>query len=57
MKIDCPYCGSEVSLDHKVFEDYDGPIKCFCCGMMMEVRTEAGIINAVSSSEILPAQQ
>lgn len=55
MKIDCPSCGSEVNLDHKVFEDYDGPIKCFCCGTMMEVRTESGIINAVGSSEIQPA--
>jgi uncharacterized Zn finger protein len=55
MKIDCPSCASEVSLDHKVFEDYDGPVKCFCCGTMVEIRTEGGIINAVRSSEIPPA--
>lgn len=54
MKIDCPSCGSEVSLEHKVFEDYDGPVKCFCCGTIMEIRTTGGIINAVGSSEILP---
>jgi hypothetical protein len=53
MKIDCPSCGSEVSLDHKVFEDYDGPVKCFCCGTMVEIRTEGGIINAVRPPDIL----
>lgn len=54
MKIDCPSCGSEVSLDHKVFEDYDGPVKCFCCDTMMEIRIAGGNINAATLSEILP---
>jgi len=54
MKIDCPSCGFEVSLDHKIFQDYEGPFKCFCCGMISEIRAEGGIINAVSSLDILP---
>jgi ribosomal protein S27E len=54
MKIDCPSCGSEVSLDHKVFEDYDGPVKCFCCGTMVGLKTEGGIIAGVTAPDILP---
>ena len=54
MRIDCTNCESEIRLDHKVFEDYDGPVKCFCCGTMVAIRTEGGIINAVSSLDILP---
>jgi len=48
MKIDCLLCGNEINLDHDVFEEYAGPIKCFSCGGMMEIRTVQGSIDAVS---------
>ena len=48
MKIDCLLCGNEINLDHDVFEEYAGPIKCFFCGGMMEIRTVQGAIDAVS---------
>jgi hypothetical protein len=44
MKVDCVSCGYEINLDHKVFDDYSGPIKCYCCGLMMEVKTAQGAV-------------
>lgn len=44
MKVDCLTCGYEINLDHKIFDDYWGPIKCFSCGAMMEVKTEQGLM-------------
>jgi hypothetical protein len=44
MKVDCITCGYEINLDHKIFDDYSGPIKCFSCGAMMEVKTEQGVM-------------
>ena len=37
MKMTCIVCGREVNLDHVIFENYQGPVKCFSCGAMMEV--------------------
>jgi hypothetical protein len=47
MRIDCVSCGYEINLDHRVFDDYAGPIKCYCCGAMMEVTTAQGLIRSV----------
>jgi hypothetical protein len=44
MEIKCISCGRAINLDHKVFENYAGPIKCFCCSTMMEVKTAQGAI-------------
>ncbi len=54
MRINCATCESEISLDHKVFNDYDGPVKCFCCGTMMDIRTKGGILDSIRSASILP---
>jgi DNA-directed RNA polymerase subunit N (RpoN/RPB10) len=43
MKIKCVSCGHELNLDHWVFDDYEGPVKCFSCGKMMEVKAVKGI--------------
>ena len=47
MEIKCISCGREINLDHKVFENYSGPIKCFCCSAMMEVQTAQGAIRSL----------
>ena len=51
MKVDCITCGYEINLDHKVFDDYSGPIKCFSCGAMMEVKTEQGLMCSLIPRE------
>ena len=51
MRLDCVSCGYEINLDHKVFDDYEGPIKCFSCGAMMEVKTEQGLMCSLMPLE------
>jgi hypothetical protein len=48
MKIKCICCGREVNLDHRVFEDYEGPVKCFSCSTMMEMKTIRGFVDSLS---------
>ncbi len=48
MKIDCTKCGSEVNLDHEVFNDYQGPVKCFCCSTTMDIRITGGILESAA---------
>ena len=64
MKIICISCEREVNLDHKVFEDYEGPVKCFSYGAMLEIQTSNGVLSSMdvlskllqySTEEILPS--
>jgi uncharacterized Zn finger protein len=47
MEIACIVCGQDVNLDHVVFQNYEGPVKCFSCGTMMAVKTTQGIVDHV----------
>jgi ribosomal protein S27E len=64
MKINCISCEKEVNLDHEVFENYEGPVKCFSCGAMLEIQTSRGVLGSInlvsglplhSTDEILPS--
>ena len=48
MKIKCISCGRDVNLDHRVFENYEGPVKCFSCSTMMEIRAIRGLVDSIS---------
>jgi DNA-directed RNA polymerase subunit N (RpoN/RPB10) len=48
MKIKCISCGRDANLGHRVFEDYEGPVKCFSCSTMMEMRTVRGFVDSIS---------
>jgi len=48
MKIKCICCGRDVNLDHRVFEDYEGPVKCFSCSTMMEMKTIRGYVDSLA---------
>jgi ribosomal protein S27E len=54
MKINCISCEREVNLDHRVFEDYEGPVKCFSCGAMLEIKTTKGVIGTINVLNALP---
>jgi DNA-directed RNA polymerase subunit N (RpoN/RPB10) len=56
MKVNCTSCGYEVNLDHTGFEDYVGPVKCFCCGSMMEIKIAEGFVYSVNPLAILEDQ-
>jgi len=53
MKVECVSCGHEINLDHWVFDDYEGPVKCFSCSRMMEVKTAQGIVQSLAPLAIL----
>jgi DNA-directed RNA polymerase subunit N (RpoN/RPB10) len=54
MKINCTSCGGEVNLDHRVFEEYEGPVKCFSCGAMLEIKTFQGVLSSINPVSALP---
>ncbi|MGD9320688.1 MAG: hypothetical protein PVH99_12010 [Desulfobacteraceae bacterium] len=53
MRIDCNLCGYELNLDHKVFQNYEGPVKCFSCGNVMHIKASRGIIDSSELSNVL----
>ena len=48
MRVKCISCGHELNLDHWVFEDYSGPVKCFSCSALMEVKSTGGEIYSIA---------
>ena len=46
MKINCVSCGHKVDLDD-AYDDYEGQVKCFVCGTLLEIRTDQGNIKSV----------
>jgi DNA-directed RNA polymerase subunit N (RpoN/RPB10) len=53
MKVECVSCGREINLGEWVFDDYEGPVKCFSCSRMMEVKTAQGIVQSLTPLAIL----
>ena len=49
MKINCLSCGHKVDLDD-VYDDYEGLVKCLCCGTMLEIKTDEGRLKRVITS-------
>ncbi len=37
IKLDCMHCKRPLHLNHPVFWRYQGPVKCFHCGKVMDV--------------------
>jgi transcription initiation factor IIE alpha subunit len=46
MKINCLCCGHKVDLDD-AYDDYEGQVKCFACGAILEIKTEQGGVKHV----------
>jgi hypothetical protein len=53
MKVESVSCGHELNLDHWVFDDYGGPVKCFSCSRMKEVKTAQEIVQSLVPLAIL----
>jgi ribosomal protein S27E len=47
MKINCLSCGHKVDLDD-VYDDYEGEVKCFACGAILNIKTQEGRLKSVS---------
>jgi ribosomal protein S27E len=48
MRVQCISCGQELDLDHGIFEDYSGLVKCFSCSAMMEVKSTGGEVYSIN---------
>lgn len=48
MKAKCVFCWSELNLGDRASEDYAGPMKCFCCGGMNELKITRGIVYFIN---------
>ncbi|HUY13900.1 MAG TPA: hypothetical protein VMX16_09775 [Terriglobia bacterium] len=53
MKINCLGCGYRVDLGN-AYDDYEGQIKCFACGAIMEIATQGSSIRAVRFVTAVP---
>jgi len=47
VKINCLSCGHNVELDEAYGDHYEGLIRCYGCGAMLEILTEQGAIRYV----------
>lgn len=55
MKINCLSCGHTVELD-EAYDDYEGPVKCFACGAILDIRTDQGKVKSVSVAHTMHRQ-
>jgi len=46
MTINCISCGHRIDLG-EVYDCYKGPVKCWVCGALLDIRTEEGNLRAV----------
>ena len=47
MKVNCLGCGHNLDVDES-YGDYQGQVKCFACGSILEIKTEEGKLQSVS---------
>jgi DNA-directed RNA polymerase subunit N (RpoN/RPB10) len=53
MKINCLSCGYKVDLSD-AYDDYEGQVKCFACGGILEIKTQEGNVRAVNFVKVVP---
>jgi ribosomal protein S27E len=44
MKINCIACGHNFDVD-EAYDDYEGPVRCWVCGTLLDIKTEEGHIR------------
>ncbi len=53
MKVICISCGHGLPLD-ETYEDYEGLIKCYVCGALMEIKMSEGKLQALNLPTLSP---
>ena len=53
MKINCTGCGHTIEIDD-AYSDFEGPVRCWVCRAVFEIRIEDGSVKAVRSRESTP---
>jgi ribosomal protein S27E len=46
MTINCISCGHRIDLGED-YNSYKGPVKCWVCGALLDIKTEGGNLRAV----------
>lgn len=46
MKINCVSCGHKFDLGD-AYDEYEGQVKCYVCGNILEIQTHEGNVKAV----------
>lgn len=54
MKINCIACGHNFDVD-EAYDDYEGPVRCWVCGTLLEIKTEEGSIRRMRVGGNAPA--
>jgi DNA-directed RNA polymerase subunit N (RpoN/RPB10) len=54
MKINCLSCGFKVVLTN-TYDDYEGLVKCFGCGAILEIETQEGHVRTVKLVKAMPS--
>ena len=47
MKVNCLNCGHTFDLDD-AYDDYEGQVKCWICGAILEIKAEDGSLKTMS---------
>ena len=50
MKINCLSCGLKMDLAD-AYDNYEGQVKCFACGAILEIATQNGSVCSVTLAE------
>jgi ribosomal protein S27E len=50
MKIMCLSCGHTLDM-FDAYDDYQGRVKCYVCGALMTIHTEAGQVKSAAAVE------
>jgi len=49
MKIRCSGCGHNLELS-EVYNDYEGEVKCWICGTVLDIRIKEGMLKYLKQS-------
>ena len=52
MKINCLSCGHNIVLEDASYGDYEGAIKCYACGAILDVKLTDGSVKSVNLTNI-----
>lgn len=55
MKINCIACGHNFDVD-EAYDDYEGPVRCWVCGTLLDIKTEEGHIRRLRMGGSLPQE-
>lgn len=53
MEINCLSCGHKIDIGD-AYDDYDGQIKCWVCGVSLEIKTVEGNLRSVKLLDMVP---